>query len=264
MTPPAMDLREQQFAFAAHLRDPQGAPAPEGIEERRLAVYRELFFNNVEGLLRGNFPVIHKLLGETRWKQLARDFYREHRCATPLFPQIAQEFIAYLQARQERGNGDPPFLVELAHYEWVELALSLAEDELSSVECDPDGDLLDGIPVPSPLAWPLAYAWPVQRLSADFQPESPPDSPTFLLVLRDASDKVRFSAIDAFGYALLHALSNNAEQRCGRELLAAMAREHGIDGTEAFIANGARLLQQLRERDAILGTKRGVSRNPAA
>src|SRR5690606_5861953 len=76
--PPSPDtparLFAQQTAFAAHLRDPDGAAAPEGIEDRRLGVYRELFFNNVEGLLAGNFPVIRELLGPERWRQLARDF----------------------------------------------------------------------------------------------------------------------------------------------------------------------------------------------
>ena len=31
-------LREQQMAFAAHVRDPQAHPAPAGIEERRVDV----------------------------------------------------------------------------------------------------------------------------------------------------------------------------------------------------------------------------------
>ena len=45
------ELRRQQLAFAAHLRDPQAHPPPPGIEPRRLAVYRELFFNGIAGLL---------------------------------------------------------------------------------------------------------------------------------------------------------------------------------------------------------------------
>ena len=36
------DFQDMQYAFAAHLRDPAHAPAPEGIEDRRLAVYRSL------------------------------------------------------------------------------------------------------------------------------------------------------------------------------------------------------------------------------
>ena len=51
-------LRAQQDALAAHLRDPAGAPAPVGLDERRLAVYRALLFNNIAGLLAANVPVL--------------------------------------------------------------------------------------------------------------------------------------------------------------------------------------------------------------
>lgn len=252
-------LREQQFAFAAHLRDPSAAPAPAGIEDRRLRIYRELFYNSIEGLLASNFPVIRALLGDARWHALVRDFYRDHRCHTPLFPEIGRELLRFLEARQSQPAGDPPFLLELAHYEWVELALALDEADLDAVEVLPDGDLLEGVPLPSPVAWPLAYAWPVQQLRADFQPDTPPSQPTFLLVMRDRADKVQFKAIDALGYELLQALHDNDAERSGREVLLALARRHGIADEAAFVEGGARLMRQLRERDAILGTR---SANP--
>ena len=36
---PEVDFREVQRRFAAHLRDPERHAAPEGIEERRMAIY---------------------------------------------------------------------------------------------------------------------------------------------------------------------------------------------------------------------------------
>ena len=75
-------LEELQRRFAAHLRDPATNPAPEGIEDRRLQVYRELFFDNVSSSLAGTFPVLHAVLGPGRWAELVRDFYRDHRCHT--------------------------------------------------------------------------------------------------------------------------------------------------------------------------------------
>lgn len=247
-------LREQLFAFAAHLRDP-AAPPPPGIEDRRLQVYRELFYNNVEGLLASNFPVMRRVLGDACWHALVRDFHREHRCHTPLFPEIGREMLRFLEARLARGGGDPPFLLELAHYEWVELALALDETELDAIEARRDGDLLDGIPVPSPLAWPLAYAWPVQQLRPDYQPEVPPRDPTFLLVVRDRAQQVQFKAIDALGFELLQALHGNDEGRSGRDLLTALGTRLGAARIQDFVQAGLGLMQQLRERDAILGTR---------
>ena len=90
-------LREQQFTLARHLRDPADHPPPPGIEERRVRVYRELFFNNIEGLLASGFPVIHDILGEAKWKALVRTFYADHRSQTPLFTEIAAEFVAFVE-----------------------------------------------------------------------------------------------------------------------------------------------------------------------
>ena len=248
-------MKAQQYAFAAHLRDPQSAPAPEGLEDRRLQIYRELFYNNVEGLLANNFPVIRKLRGDAPWHDLVRAFYREFRCHTPLFPELGREFLRYLEVRQQRGETDPPFLLELAHYEWVELALSLDEQDLDTIAHQRDGNLLEGVQLASPLAWPLAYAWTVQQLRPEFQPTEPPPQPTFLLIVRDRADKVQFKTIDALGFRLMQALHENEAGLSGRELLRSLATELGAPDTEAFVSGGARLLEQLRARDAVLGTR---------
>lgn len=247
-------LREQQLGFAAHLRDPQHAPAPAGIEDRRLSIYRELFYNTVEGLLATNFPVLRTLRGDTTWHSLIRDFYREHRCHTPLFPELGREFLRYLEQRQTDGRGDPAFLLELAHYEWVELAMSLDDSDLGELECRPDGDLMAGVPLLSPLAWPLAYRFPVQQIRPDFQPEQPPQQATFLLVVRDRQFDIQFKAIDAPGFRLLQLLADN-DGSSGRELLLQLAGEIGHVDPSAFLASGAQMLEQLRRREVILGTR---------
>lgn len=247
-------LREQQFTLAAHLRDPAGAAPPPGIEERRLQVYRELFYNSVQSLLAGNFPVIRKILGADAWHALVRDFYRDYRCATPLFPELPREFIQYLQERAEAGRGDAPWLVELAHYEWVELALDLSEANAGDEPHDPAGSLLEGVPVPSPLAWPLAYAWPVHRLSPDHQPTEPPALPTLLLVQRDAAYQVRFNELSPLTFRLLQRLSEFPDAS-GREQLQALATEAGATDLQAFIAQGQAMLAQLHDNGVLLGTR---------
>ncbi|MFZ2755182.1 MAG: putative DNA-binding domain-containing protein, partial [Lysobacteraceae bacterium] len=179
MPPESNDtLAAQQDAFAAHIRDPERVPPPPGIEERRLKIYRELFFNNVESMLAGNFPVLRRLYGDDGWQALIRAFYRDHDCQTPLFTELAREFLRYLDARastdasRDTGHDDPPWLRELAHYEWIELALQISEARNDEIAHEPHGDLLEGRPLVSPLAWPLAYAWPVHRIGPDYRPET--------------------------------------------------------------------------------------------
>lgn len=243
-------LASQQARLAAHLRDPDANPPPPGIEDRRLAIYRDLFFNNIEGLLSGNFPVIRKTLGEARWRRLVREFYARHRSQTPLFAEIGREFTRFLQQRPA-STDDPGWLAEMAHYEWVELGLQIAAGELPAH--DPDGDLLSGVPVPSPLAWPLAYAWPVQHIGPDYQPATAPAAPTLLLVRRDAAFQVRFAELSPLVYRLLELLGEGAAS--GREVLQRLAAEAGVEDLEAFLAQGRAMLQRLRDEGTLLGTR---------
>ena len=243
------NLREQQFAFAAHLRDPAAHPPPPGIEERRLAIYRDLFFNNIENLLAGNFPVIRKTLDDAAWRNLVRGFYSQHRSRTPLFAEIGREFIRFLETRAGQDAGDPPWLAELAHYEWVELALQVSDEPRPAH--DAQGDLLEGIPVPSPQAWALAYRWPVPRIGPDYQPATPPDSPTLLLVRRDDAGDVRFAEISPLVYRLLQLL--DAGDTSGRQALQMLAIEAGVADTPDFIGQGAAMLQRMHDEGTLLG-----------
>jgi hypothetical protein len=251
--PPEIATSALQHAFAAHLRDPAHVPVPEGIEPRRMAVYAELFFNNIESLVSANFPVIRTLYENAAWHDLVRAFYRDHRCHTPLFTDIAREFIRYLETRAEANAGDPPFLVELAHYEWSELALSLDETDLATIARDGHGDVVDGIPLASPLARVLAYRFPVHRISADFRPVDPPEQPTLILLTRDRADALHFLEIDALTALLIERLQQNTTLS-GRACLDALLTQLGRD-EPALRDSGLGILRHLRERDALLGTR---------
>lgn len=236
-------LRQQQFTFANHLRDPSRHAPPPGIEARRLRIYRDLFFNAMESLLSNGFPVIRETLGDTRWKQLVQAFYSTHRSRTPLFPRVAREFVDWLGADQ------PSWLAELAHYEWVEQALFMSD--ATSDPHDPDGDLLEGVPVWSPLAMPLAYAWPVLEIGPGREPTSAPPEATTLLVHRDPTHVVRFARIAPLAYQLMESLQSH--RRSGREHIAALAQRIGADAAQ-LTALATPLLQQLHAQGVVPGT----------
>lgn len=247
-------LQELQTAFAGHIRDPEGQPPPAGIEDRRMNIYRELFFNNIRSLLASNFPVLRTLYDDEPWNRLVRDFYAGHRCRTPLFPEVAKEFLRYLQDTRKDRSGDPGFLHELAHYEWVELALALDERELDEVEADPGGDLKQGCPVVSPLAWPLSYRYPVHRIRPDYQPSEPPESPTHLLVYRNREDEVRFMELNDVSRLLLELMLEN-RTASGLDLLTQVARTIRHPDPARVVSAGSELMADLRSKDILLGTR---------
>lgn len=255
MTRPA--FQRVQYRFAAHLRDPARHRAPAGIEARRMKIYAELFYNNVEGFLANAFPVLRRITPDVQWHALAREFYARHESREPLFHRIAGEFVQWLQRRRAR-RGDWPFLAELAHYEWAELALGVSADDAAAMRADPKGDLLSGAPVVSPLAWSLRYRYPVHRIGPGFLPGEPPAQPTHLIVWRNRQDEVKFMEANAVTARLLELLGRRGAT--GRAALARIARELKHPQPEAVVAQGAAILAGLRERDIILGTDRRQAR----
>jgi hypothetical protein len=247
-------LVDLQLRFAAHLRDPANAPAPEGVEERRLQIYRELFFDNVSSSLAGAFPVLHEILGAERWTRLVRDFYRDHRCHTPLFLEVPREFVDYLGEARDPRPDDPPFLYELAHYEWAELALAIDAHDLAALEADPSGDLLTGVPVVSPLAWPLAYRFPVHRLGPEYQPAEPPAEPSFYIARRDRQDVVGVIHVNAATLRLVERLQQDPAFT-GKVHLEALADELPQLERVAVLSGGESALRELLAADVILGTR---------
>ena len=244
---------EHQYAFAAHLRDPDKNPAPTGIEDRRMEIYRELFYNNVEGFLTSSFPVLRTLIKDDDWHAMARDFYAKHHCHSPLFLEIPHEFLSYLKDERETLPSDLPFMQELAHYEWVELALSIAESEDPIEETNVDGDLLDQCPQLTSLAWPLSYQYPVHQISPDFQPESPPENPTYILVYRDLDDEVSFIEFNAVSARLFSILQEN-KNMSGRGALEQIATELQHPDTAVVVNGGLEILQEWRKLGIVYGT----------
>ena len=246
-------FQEIQRAFAGHIRDPDGRPAPPDVEDRRMEIYRQLFFNNVAQLLSRTFPVLFKILGDENWNRMIRDYFSRHESHTPLFLEMPREFLQYLEQEREETESDPPFVYELAHYEWVELALSIDEREPDLDTVVADGDLLEGIPEISPLVWSVQYRFPVHRISPDYQPSEPPDSPTHLVIYRDADGRIGFLEVNAVTARLIELLvDGNVES--GRGALLKIAEELDHPRPDTVVEGGLAILEDLRRRGAILGT----------
>lgn len=248
-------FQDKQYAFAAHIRDPEHVPAPEGIESRRMGIYRKLFFNNLYNLLGTFFPVMRKIHTEQQWRRFTRGFLQQHQAETPYFLQLPREFLAYLQNEFEAGDDDYPFLLELAHYEFAELELSVSEEENDLDDVDPDGDLLAGVPVKSALSWSFAYRYAVHRISPSFLPLEPETQPVYLALYRGQDDAVGFLELNAVTAALLDAIEFNTENQSGEALLRALAAKINYPDADALVTHGADALREMRELEILTGTR---------
>ena len=251
-------FKDKQYAFAAHIRDPENVAAPEGIEARRMAIYRKLFFNNLYNLLGTFFPVLRKIHSDDQWRHFIRGFMQHHQAQTPYFLQLPEEFLAYLQNEFEAGDDDYAFLLELAHYEYAELALSVSEDENDMSGVDPNGDLLANVPVKSVLSWSYGYHYAVHRISPDYLPEAPHEQAVYLALYRGSDGKVGFLELNAITAALLDDIENNEQRLNGEQLLRSQATRNNYRDADALVAHGADVLREMRQLEILSGT-----RNPA-
>ena len=243
-------LKDSQLTMARYLRDPERQPAPAGVEPRRLQIYRDLVYNNIEGFISGGFPVLRSLYDDDDWHQLVRTFIEGHRCHTPYFLEISQEFLQFLMQDYSARDCDPPFMAELAHYEWVELALDVSQEVLpDAVAVD---DLLANLVRLSPLAWLLSYQFPVHRIGPNFRPAVAEEQPTYLVVYRDREDKVRFMELNAATARLVELIRDNSTATAG-ELLVELAVELGM-AEDSMLAFGGEQLEQLFKQSVVLIT----------
>ena len=247
--PPAR-LAELQRRFADHIRDPEHRPAPEGIEERRLAIYRRLFFNNLSSLFGKNFASARKLLPDPDWQRLIRAFMVEHRAETPLFPEIGGEFVRFLAEHPEHYAERWPWLAELCHWRFLITGVRNHEAELDAIEADPDVDLLASRVQLNPTLALAGYRWPVHTIRSDALPEQ--ESPTLLAAWRTRDDGIGRLQINVVTARLLERVQEHP-QHTGLVLLEGLAEELDHPSPQALVEHGRGLLQDLCRRELVLG-----------
>jgi hypothetical protein len=169
---------------------------------------------------------------------------------------MPQEFLKYLETERNNPN-DPPFIKELAHYEWIELALMTSDldSDINWDHIDVDGDLLNNQPVMSPLAWPLTYKYPVQQISADFIPKEPSEQLIYLLIYRDQQDEVHFMELNPVT-AILVQLLHEDNGLTTKQMLDVIVDQLNHPNPDIVISGGYQIIEDLKNRNVILGTNK--------
>lgn len=239
------NFRELQYQFGAHMRDPDRHPGPAGVEDRRLKIYRDLLYKNVESFVANAFPVLRRLTSDERWHAMVRDYFSRHRARTGLFPKMPQKFLHYLNEERDDEH-DPPFMRELAHYEWLEAEVLFDPRELDDVPFSKPVELPDGCVVANPVMRLHTYNYPVHQIG-------PGVEPTYLAVFRRRDDKVGFMQLNAVSARLLDLIVTN-DGLSARNLLCRIAEELGQRDVNLIMDAGIGILNSFVDQDMILGT----------
>ncbi|MDH5407683.1 MAG: putative DNA-binding domain-containing protein [Gammaproteobacteria bacterium] len=245
------EFQKTQLGFAAHIRNPQTNPRPDDVEARRMKIYNELFYNNVEDFMSSSFPVLREITADDKWHQMIRHYFHNHKAKTPLFPEMPREFLYYLEHERQPAEDDFKFMLELAHYEWAELALSLSEHKHENNSFDTaKGEISEIIPALSSLAWLLHYEFPVHQIGPDFLPENPGEQASYLLMYRDAEDEIHFMELNPVTARLLQFINDKKELNC-QQLLTLIVEELNHPDPQLVFNGGLEILGDLFARKVI-------------
>lgn len=230
-----------QADFGAYLRDPEQETLPQGVAPRRAKVYEDLLFNNIRGFINTCFPICKTLLPKDEWEALARSFFRDWRCHSPRFNDIPKEFLDYL-ASDISPELKRPWLLQLAHYEWVELAVDTFDESGLSIENTAEVRV-------NPSLQNLIYDWPVHQISPDYMPTDMQQ--TFLLVYRNEEHEVKFTEINAATSALINLFEQGYTQ--SDEVLSKLAAQMNVPINDTFKRFGLDMINQLLEQGILHG-----------
>ncbi|WP_305907905.1 putative DNA-binding domain-containing protein [Methylomarinum sp. Ch1-1] len=246
-----------QWQFANYLRDPlRNEPFPATLPVG-IGVYATLLHNKIDGSLRHCFPITHDLLGPSLWRQLVEAFIRSHRCQSPLYREIPDEFVDFLV----NGKAEPElpeFIIELAHYEWMELLLETTpEDQMPPLIAMTDP--LEQVPILNPVLHLLYYHYPVHRINAITSPWSSwqrqrkpyPRETVILIGLRDPELNPQFIEVNAATARLIELLKQQILS--GRKALTLLQNDINQHDRDSLLTHGADTLKRLHNQNIIVG-----------
>lgn len=206
-----MSLHEQLSCMTQWLRDAE-LSLPPNTHPSRLAVYRELVYNNIGSFIDVTFPVARSILKGPLWTSLKQKFTSEYVCQSPYFYEISHQFRQWIDESNLPDLAPFPWLTELLHVEWMELMVEIAPDTVMTGRVIDDlAHASDPLLKPAVPFWVLGYHWPVHRWRlnwTDFEPE-----PVILLVYRRFPElDIRMEELSASEACLFDVLSRADEQ----------------------------------------------------
>ncbi len=204
----------------------------------QLLVYRDLARTALEDPLPDCFPITHALLEQADlWEGCLDAFLASRTIQSPYYRDVNPSFVAWL-ANSIWGQERWPFLLELAHFEYIEVEILRWPDEAPAMDLKaaPAGDsqvVFDGA------TRNLAYHFRVHE--ATKQDPEPASGETFLLGYRDSEGDFIYSELSAHASAFL--------ARC----LEGAAIGKAASGLGLELDDVLDLLIGLREKGALLG-----------
>ncbi|MDI9348037.1 MAG: putative DNA-binding domain-containing protein [Methylacidiphilales bacterium] len=249
-----------QRNIARYLRTKNTKGIPKKLLGERLEIYRELVVSNIESFIDTRFPICASMLGNKKWRSLVLSFIAEHPISSPYFHQIPTEFLLYLNKQPLKQL--PPYLLELAHYEWVELAILTSKN--TPLPAFKKKIKLDKPVVLVPISQIYLYRFPVHTFTTKMyksavikrQTKSARTTPIHLVMFRKIDYTLGVREVTAAMALLINACIQTPKKILHRHILT-IAKTMNIqqDQCKQFENQAMQNLLTLQREGLILGSK---------
>jgi hypothetical protein len=183
-------------------------------------------------------------LQEEEWPILLWDYLRHSPPQSEIIRELPYEFSQYFKSNPFPLQDQYPYLGELIEYEYLEIMMRFAPEA--------EGKAVPGKLHLNPAHVLACYTWPVHYIRKDFcDPKKLPRGEYHLLLWRDPQSlEVKFMEVNALVASLIRALGAGA--RDSQDLLNSVAEQHGLALSQEFMAEGARLIQDMIDKKIIV------------
>jgi hypothetical protein len=168
----------------------------------REKIYYHLLRANLHETLANVYARVIEHLGAENWAFLLDEFLQQHTATTPYFYQLPDEFLSFLWHNRAR-YGQWPWLWALAHFEWMELVATVADETLP----EPNAGLLRY----SPLAYYCQYDYAVYPLDKEYTALAQRTHPWQGVVYRNRQHEVLWLVLEPWSAHLLQAILQQKE-----------------------------------------------------
>ncbi|MEO9258288.1 MAG: DNA-binding domain-containing protein [Crocinitomicaceae bacterium] len=237
---------EQQAALASYCRDghlPQlDATIPDNLNQ-----YRRLVFNIISDALETTYPISAKKIGTKDWEQLVDDFFSNYPCSSAQIWSMPYELITYLESAEHPIKTKFPWLMELLHFEWLEVEIFCDEDE--EILFQKSTDVLNEKLVINPTLRLEHFTFPVHKAV-----ELKEQSDYYLLAYRSTeNDKVYFEEITGFLALIVHQIVNSELDL--HDILIESGQKFGITDEQVLFKEGKMFAEKMLQKTVFLGRK---------
>ena len=220
-------------------------------DPKRLAVYFDHYRNNIDEALEKMYPLTRHILKKKKWKELVDAFVIKETSTSPLFWQMPEVLMQFVQKGDWDKKFKVPYLKDLMHFEWVEVEIQMMLDAPRD-NCVKEGHILKDPLYFNPESQLLGYSYPVFEKKT--LPRPMQKGNYFLLGYRHPEDgEVLFIALSPFFAKVVQLLQEKSLS--GEDVLKSTAKLFKLDEAKV-LSKGEAFLEDLLQQQAIYGFRK--------